>query len=407
MKIKLFLMMNFVFSIFCFAEEKSGCEITDYKSLVVCAQKQSVEVQLIRQRSLTASKLEGAASQWQNPELGLSSIAKDSEVSQQTASLLFNISLGGKISARRAGARAEYEKALVTEELGIKNSSLYLTLALYRISHLQRESQIQQEAIGTFAKIINQFEKRVARSPEQEVSLTVFRMARADQELALLQSNSEMDKLLREIKITTGIEKDVVLKNLPPIKKDWMTLSASQVADETPQLKQANAEIYISKSLGEQAAADAWPDLKIGPAVQIDKVGSESQTLTGISLSVPLPVFTLNGGVKEYSKHRLREAEMTYAQTKIRLDSERSRLQEKYSLVTNFLKTTFGSSSLLKKHESVEKQFFKGLISGSLVIEAHRQMFELEKKRNETELEALEILGKVLIIDNKFTSIEI
>lgn len=407
MKIKLFLIMNFVFASFGIAEELPGCEITDYKSLVICAQKQSVEVQLIRQRSLTASKLEGAASQWQNPELGLSSIAKDSEVSQQTATLLFNISLGGKLSARRAGARAEYEKALVTEELETKNSSLYLTLALYRISHLQRESQIQQEAIGTFAKIINQFEKRVARSPEQEVSLTVFRMARADQELAFLQSTSEMDKLLREIKITTGIEKDVVLKNLPPVKKDWINLTPGQVADEAPQLKQANAEINISKSLGEQAAADAWPDLKIGPAVQIDKAGSESQTLTGISLSVPLPVFTLNGGVKEYSKQRLREAEMTYEQTKSRLDSERSRLQEKYSLVTKYLKTTYGSSALLKKHESVEKQFFRGLISGSLVIEAHRQMFELEKKRNETELEALEILGKVLIIDNKFTSIEI
>jgi cobalt-zinc-cadmium efflux system outer membrane protein len=55
----------------------------------------------------------------------------------------------------------------------------------------------------------------------------------------------------------------------------------------------------------------------------------------------------------------------------------------------------------------MERLFFKGLVSSPLVIEAHRQLIELEQKRNAFELSAIETLGLLQIIDNNFTEVSL
>jgi hypothetical protein len=74
-------------------------------------------------------------------------------------------------------------------------------------------------------------------------------------------------------------------------------------------------------------------------------------------------------------------------------------------LGTRPLKNSISLSIVNEKHEQLEKQFFKGLVPSSLVIEAHRQLFDLEERRNSSELEALESLGRILILDNKFNEV--
>jgi hypothetical protein len=44
-------------------------------------------------------------------------------------------------------------------------------------------------------------------------------------------------------------------------------------------------------------------------------------------------------------------------------------------------------------------------VPSSLIIEAHRQLYDLESKRNESERIAVESLGQILIIDNKFSEV--
>ncbi len=58
-----------------------------------------------------------------------------------------------------------------------------------------------------------------------------------------------------------------------------------------------------------------------------------------------------------------------------------------------------------EKHKQIERHFFNGMISSSLVIEAHRQLIEFEQKRNESEREAIEALGSIFIIDNQFAEV--
>ncbi|AZZ37302.1 hypothetical protein CIK05_11050 [Bdellovibrio sp. qaytius] len=386
-------------------DELKNCSIKNYVDLVKCAQGQSADIRMTYQKEKIAGHLEDVAKQWVNPELNLESVSKNSDTIEQSATLYFNVSLGGKRSAKISEARAEYEKSVATGQFDIQNFRLSLMLALHKINHLQTEIKIEEESVATFSKIIKQYQGRAALSPEQDVSLSVFKMALADHQLSLVQLKAEFEKLSEEITVTTGLPKNIVLKNLPKLNNEWPEIESAEEATDSPQLRIAQSELNISKSLKSQAEAESWPDLKIGPKIQVNKAAGESETLTGVSLSMPLPVFSVNGGGREYSKQRLVEAQMSYDLIKSKTVSFRKQLVNKYTNLTTTLNSTLNSKSISEKHEKIEQQFFKGIVPSSLIIEAHRQLFDLESKRNESELQALDSLGQILILDNKFSEV--
>ena len=377
----------------------------DYASLVTCAEKQSSDIKLSSQKSTTASKLEGAAGQWINPEIDFETVSKGSDTTERSATLFFNIPIGGKVSSRKDEARAEYQKALANSVLEIQNYRLSLSLALYRLSQLQREIKIEQESGDTFNKIIKQYAQRSALSPEQEVSLTVFKMALADHQLNLIKLQSDAEKIYKDLSATTGIDKGTISKNLPPVKMSWGKVDQVTSSEDSPQLRAAQAEVVAAKSVRSRAEADSWPDLKVGPTVKTNKSGNESETLSGFSISMPLPVLSLNMGAREYSKNRVIEAELAYENTKNKTAAQKEHLIQKYNATVQVLQNALNPKTASERHERLERQFFKGVVPSSLMIEAHRQMFDLESKRNESELEALEAYGQILILENKFSEV--
>lgn len=383
----------------------SKCSIGGYTDLVKCSTGQSADIKLSEQKTRTAEQLEVAARQWVNPELDIESVAKGSEKKEQSATLFFSFNLGGKRFAKISEARAEYEKAKVGSLLDVQNSRLSLMLALHRISQLQREIKIEEESVSTFSKIIKQYQSRPALSPEQDVSLSVFKMALSDHQLSLVEVKSDLEKILSEVVVQTGLLKNDILSNLPKPTVNWVKISSIESAEESPQLKLAKADLNVSRSLKKQADADSWPDLKIGPTVQVTKEANlPSETLAGVSLSMPLPVLTWNGGNREYARQRIVESEMNYEYTKNKMASHREQLIKKYSNLVDALDLV-NSKSISEKHEKIERQFFKGTVPSSLIIEAHRQLFDLESKRNQSELETLNTLGQILIMDSKFSEV--
>lgn len=386
-------------------EVQKNCNISDYASLVACANKQSADVKLSNQKTITASNLEAAAGQWINPELDFETVSKGSNINETSATLFFNIPIGGKISSKKDEARAEYQKTLASSELEIQNYRLGLSLAFYRLAQIQREIKIEQESGDTFNKIIKQYAQRSVLSPEQEVSLTVFKMALADHQLSLIKLQSNAEKIYKELSAVTKIDKEIIRRNLPPVKMSWAKVDQFTSNDESPQLRAARAEVAAAKSVQNRAEADSWPDLKVGPTVKTNKTGSDSETLSGLSVSMPLPVLSLNKGAREYSKNRVIEAELSYENTKNKTAAQKEYLIQKYNTTVQVLQNTLNPKTASERHDKLEKQFFKGVVPSSLIVEAHRQMFELESKRNESELEALEAYGQILILENKFSEV--
>lgn len=384
---------------------QSDCSVNNYSDLVRCSELKSKNLQITNQKQKAAEQLESAASQWVNPEIDVESVSKNSDISEQTATIYFNLSLGGKRSAQVSQARAEYDKASVLNELEKQSGRLSLMLSYYRLGHLKSEIKIEEESVATFSKVIKQYQGRSALSPEQDVSLTVFKMALADHQLNLVKIKSDYENLLGEIMITTGFDKDTILKNLPKPKSDWLKIEQNADTLQSPQVKLAQYEVNLAKTQKSMANAESWPELKVGPTFQRNKQGSETENLAGFSLSMPLPVFSWNGGGRELARQKVIESEMSFDLEKNKVSALRTQLVSKYINTTEILKNTLSSKIVSENHEKLERQFFRGTVPSSLIIEAHRQLYDLESKRNESERIAVESLGQILIIDNKFSEV--
>lgn len=383
----------------------SDCTASSYSELVRCAEKRSSEIQISEQQLKSALRLEDVARQWLNPELDADTIAKGSERSETNASLLFTLRLGGKKDALISEAQSEIERARANRNLGVYQSRLELMLSLYRLSHLKNEIHIEEESVTTFSKIVKQFQKRPALSPEQDVSLSVFKMSLADHQLRLTKLKADEEKLFQALAAITGLSKTLISKNLPPVKPAWPLVESASPSEDSPQVRAALADLKWARSQKQKAEGAAWPDLKLGPSMKAVKENGESTTFVGISLSTPLPVLSQNGPGRAYSAQRLLEAELSVEQTKRKSAATRAELVNRYNQTVQVLKSSLSLSIVNEKHEQLERQFFKGLVPSSLVIEAHRQLFDLGERRNTSELEALEALGQILILDNKFNEV--
>ena len=384
---------------------QSDCSINNYIDLVKCSEIKSKNVQITNQKMKTAEQLESAASQWINPEIDIESVSKNSDFSEQTATIFFNLSLGGKRSARISQARAEYDKASVLNQFEKQSERLSLMLSYYRLGHLKSEIKIEEESVAAFSKVIKQYQGRSALSPEQDVSLSVFKMALADHQLNLVKIRSDYENLLNEVLISTGLDTETILKNLPKSKSDWLKVDQDTDTLQSPQVKLAKSEVSLAKSQISIANSESWPELKVGPTFQRNKQGNETENLAGFSLSMPLPVFSWNGGGRELARQKVIETEMSFDLEKSKVSALRKQLVNKYINTTEILKNTLSSKVVSEKHEKLERQFFRGTVPSSLIIEAHRQLYDLESRRNESERIAIESLGQILIIDNKFSEV--
>lgn len=386
------------------AQEKT-CAPQSYENLVKCAIEQSFEIQISEQNVNATRNLEGIAKQLLNPELQIQNLQKGSEKSETSATLLFDVRLGGKKSAALNEAQAEIQKANAEGDLARAQFKLELTLKLYRLAQLNHESKIEKETVSTFTKIIKQYKNKAALTPEQEVSLSIFTISTSEHQANLVKLKNESQKLIQEIISSTRLTEELIIKNLPGHKSNWPEVSEKAQIDSSPNVRFASGELFVAKALKEKADAEVWPDLKIGPSVKLQKDGSGSENFVGLSLSMPLPFLNQNSAGRVYSQQKVVEAQLNHTLVNRKISGLRVQLTRKYRDTVLSLKSLISDDSAEEKHKQIERHFFKGMISISLVIEAHRQLIEFEQKRNDSEREAIEALGSILIIDNQFAEV--
>lgn len=393
------LALSFLITPAAFAE----CMPKSYGELVKCAEASALDIKISQQQFKAAVQMEKSAKQWLNPELELEHISKGSEFSETTATVLFNLTMGRRSSEIQL-AEAELKKESIHSQTNVNQSKLNLMLAMYKLSHLKREVAIEEETGQTFNKIIKQFERRPALSPEQRVSLSVFKMALADHQFSLTKLKNEQLEVMQNLILLTGLSQKDIEKNLPARKSNWLKLETVEVVN-SPQEQIALAELEMAQGQKSKATSESWPELKIGPSFKEVKEADTRESLTGVSLSMPLPIFSLNQSGRSYANEKLTVAKMNFELTQAKAKTTRMVLENKYKSHIESLESVLNSKAVSDKHIEIENLFFKGVISGPLVIEAHRQLFDLEQKRNELEFGAIESLGQILIHDNKFNGV--
>jgi cobalt-zinc-cadmium efflux system outer membrane protein len=350
-----------------------------------------------------ADSLGEQAAQRPNPELsGRSVFGKNQgeSVTGHEINLAHTFELGGKRSARIDKANAEKEQ--ISSEFLKTKEEVYISVSktLYRIRQVHSEIRTIDEALNTFEKIQKQFKVRPRLGPEQEVSLSVFQLAEGDYKLRKSTLESEENALERSIEIAIGREfphsKESVL---PPPQKNWSDIQTGSGDFKGSDYKLAVSELKNAQAEMDLAKGAAWPDLKLGPSLQSQSQGSNQYLTYGVNLTLPLPLYQTNGGGRAVAAAGLMRAEQSLELRKRELSQHRKILINQYQRASKALKESVSLSEIEKKHKSVERQFERGVISSSLVIEAHRQMVDFTKSQNEQELNALESLWRLRALD--------
>lgn len=386
------------------AESSESCGVlSNYQQIISCAESRSPEVvkaQLeVKQKQASLE----AAGQLLNPDLSLETLSGtvQSETRSETdLSLAFPIELGGKRGARKdiaSGTLSRSEQELFNVRAEVRKN---VFLKILRLRQIDSELELVDESAEAFGKLVKQYGQRPALSPEQEVTLTVFRIAKDEYSFKRMEYDEELSQLGAYFKITTGQDLESIRKALPA-----RVLALPKLAEDlrdvknSPLLALFDADVKIANAEFDHASGEAWPTLRLGPSAKFSKEGGQSFQQWGVNLSLPLPVLSLNQGAKSAASAAVRTSQNRKELAQQELSSRRVFLVDVYKKSTKALAETSNAHVLASKHKKVETLFVKGLVPSSLVIEAHRSLVEFEKTRNFRELKAAEALLDIQIID--------
>lgn len=393
------------------ARAQTDCkDFSTYQKIIECAEVRSPEIQSATLEWQQSKEQIRSAGQWRNPELGVESfsgkVAGDNR-SETDLTLAVPIELGGKISAREAvasGRALEAEAKLF--EARAKTRSTVL-LKLHRLRQVLHEQEIVDEAISTFSKLVSQYARRPALAPEQQISASVFQLSKGEYELKRTVTHDEILELDSFFRLTVGLNVDQVGKSLPQSPKTWPAFDGTKGKGQSPKQRLLEAELNTANAELSSARAETWPTLSVGPSVKMLKESGRSDQMMGFNVSLPLPLFNLNGGARAAAAAGVRVSDLRRQTGLKEQELKREELVRVYEQSVKTLGASISHHEIEKRHVEAEKLFTRGVVPSSLVIEAHRTSFELEKTRHERELKALEALLELYSINGNILEVKL
>lgn len=386
------------------AQENFCKTIKSAQDILNCAVSHHPDVQISEANFKRDQDLKKIAKQIPNPEIDakiLGGHADSDSVVSTEVNVAQTIELGGKRKnrIRQAVAMANLTQAQILESKEL--TALNSVLALYRLRQIRSELAAINEGTASFQGIIGQFGSRPKLAPEQEVSSTVFKLALHDYKLKKAKLTQEQASLLKFLELATGLPSVTIQRYLPAPKRQWVKFDAGQSSGFNSEVAKAQAEKTIAEANTKLAKSSAWPDFKLGPSLETQSGIPGNNTVAGGNISLALPIFSLNRGGIDFAKRDAYRANLAYQLTLNKKENERSRLLQNYRSSLQTLLQLRGNGMLQTEHKSMEDYYKQGLVSSSLVIETHRQIFEITSSMNEQELTAIDALWRLYILDGK------
>lgn len=392
------------------ASETCPSEMKTHQDVIVCAESRSPEVQsALLEIDRSKASIE-AAGQWQNPQLSAETFQGKTggqNQSETDISLGVPIELGGKISARKGVAKGG---------LGLAEAKLYearakvrsqVLLKLHRLRQVIHEQEIADEAIRTFTKLIGQYNKRPSLSPEQQISFSVYQLSKSEYELKRSSTVEEILGLDAFFKFNLGLSVEKIRSVLPSSPKTWPKVGVSENMRASPKQQILQAELDTAKAELSLAQSEAWPTLTVGPSLKMQTESGQSNNLMGLNVSLPLPLFNVNGGGRAAAAAGVKLNETRRDLGLREQVVRREELQKVYEQSIKAMTESLSHENIEQRHRDAERLFTKGVVPSSLVIEAHRTSFELEKTRHEREIRALEALLDLYAIDGNILEVNL
>lgn len=388
-----------------FAAETGRCpSLTGAQAAMDCVLSSHPSVRSADALLSQSEAFEGAAGQRPNPEAEAGALVGDSK-DQVEVGILHTFETAGKRRTRMEKARAERD-ALRAEAVGLREElAVETAVRLHRLRQIREEVALLKEALATYSRIAGQLSSRPRRSPEQQVSLSVFQLAQRDSTMRLSSLESEEAAGRRGLEL--GLQRPLAASDdfLPKPIGVWPPLGVPGAAvplSGSAALGAAAAEASAQAEVGAARAA-SYPDVRMGPLLSSEKegAGQGSTMLIGLGFSLPLPLYQRNAAGRLLA---VRGSDAAAARSKAALavlGAERDIELARYRAATEALVKAAGHSDQEAEHRELEELFDRGLIPSALVIEAHRQLLDYMSHRHELELSAVRSVWTVYALEGR------
>lgn len=315
----------------------------------------------------------------------------------------FNLQLANKRDKKADVIRAEKEISQAQLQLlKIKLRKEYF-LALLRFKQIQNEMLSVtnlQEVVGDF---IGRYTKVSFLSAEQKVEKGSLEMSNNDLTLleAKLKNESELilrffQRALREECEIEIVSKDMVKQNNWPKMKETTFKADESLAFKVSQLG-------IKKSEYELIREDAkkYPDLKVGPVWQLNKLGNLEYSTVGLSFIIPLPFFDRNQGLRSVAQINVNRQKLESDYTRQQISKEFDFRRKNYSELKSKLskvKELDKYNHLLSEYRAL---FKRGLITIPNFLSYKREFLNLTSEVHEIESSMADHLVEIYVINNE------
>jgi len=386
----LYLLLNLNFA---FAADKNCNSMKDYKDFYYCSLQKHPEFEISKLKAEEASAALDKAAQWENPELELKSISGKNageNVGGTEISVSIPISQLWTRSGKKSIGLAEKKIVEIESQETLLSVRKSLVKDLYRIRQVEDELNIVKESLDAFDRIKNQLKGRLARGPEQEITLNLVELASSDYELKKNHLNIERAEIASRMKALWDTNFEIKKEFLPPIKTKWPVISKDANIGQSFEVRKIAAQAEKADAEHDVAIHESLPSVSAGPTFERTTEGTNQYTSYGANLTLSLPLFSLNGGGRRLAETRSRQAALqsNYAVKKAVL--EKDIFFQKYQSAVDSLMKSSNRNEVKKKHDRIDSLFRQGLASGSIVIEAHRQITEYTESQHEHEISALD-----------------
>lgn len=375
-----------------YAEEQNCERIKNYHSFYECSISKHPSFSISKLKKQEGDAVLDKSTQWKNPEFELKSIGGENageKVGSTEISASVSVSQLWIKGAERDLGQAEKRIADIESQETLMNAKKEVLKNLFRYRQIEEELELTSEAVDSFEKLIKQYRGRLARGPEQEITLSLVELALGDYVLKRNHLTTEKAEITARFKGIWGPTLVIEKSFLPPLKERWPDVVAgpSIMSFESRKLiaesDRANAERSV-------IARESFPEIKAGPVAERTTEGPNQYWSYGFNISMSLPLFSQNSGARTLAENKAGQARFLaeYATKKSLLDREI--LVQKYKSSVDSLTKSSSREELRKKHDKVDRLFRQGLAGGSIVIEAHRQITEFTEAQHEHEMVALD-----------------
>jgi cobalt-zinc-cadmium efflux system outer membrane protein len=189
------------------------------------------------------------------------------------------------------------------------------------------------------------------------------------------------------------------------MKKEWPAIETQQPEFKGSGIGIAQSEMNLAQARLEMAKSEAWPNLKLGPSVH-NKHQTESDLVLGNMDSMfrdsIAPVSNQCSSGKKVAALGTNKSGSKHGESQRReLEIEKKILITQYQNAVQSLQQAVSSREIEQRHNKIDQLFERGVVTSSLVIEAHRQMLDFTKNRHQQEVNALDAWMKIRALEGK------